>query len=110
MAVTGCPEVNIGESGNRNDNGAPSNSSDVQQAQSGPSLNDNFIKLVSQEGKQFFIDRSVAVSTSIMLKKMCSGPFSESSAREIPFPTVKEDVLCKFIEYLYFKYKYHDSK
>lgn len=66
-----------------------------------------FVKLISAEGHEFFVDRRCAM-VSGTIKSMLSGQFAESRG-EIRFPEIPAIVLEKVIQYLYYKVRYSNS-
>lgn len=66
-----------------------------------------FIKLISAEGHEFFVDRRCAMISGT-IKAMLSGQFAESRG-EISFPEISAVVLEKLIQYLYYKVRYTNS-
>ena len=47
-----------------------------------------FVKLVSAEGSEFYIDRSVAISASKTIRTMLEGQFREAKDNVIHFPEI----------------------
>ena len=66
-----------------------------------------FVKLISAEGHEFFVNRRVAL-VSGTIKNMLSGQFAESRG-EIRFPEISACILEKVIQYLYYKVRYTNS-
>mmetsp|Transcript_24366 Transcript_24366/g.73126 ORF Transcript_24366/g.73126 Transcript_24366/m.73126 type:complete len:127 (+) Transcript_24366:196-576(+) len=67
-----------------------------------------YVKLISAEGHEFFVDRKCA-QTSGTIKAMLSGQFTESSG-EIRFPEISTPILEKVIQYFYYKIRYTNSQ
>lgn len=67
----------------------------------------DFIKLISSEGHEFFVDRRCAM-VSKTIATMLTGQFAESKG-EIRFPEFSTEVLEKVVQYLYFKVRYTNS-
>ena len=67
---------------------------------------DEYIKLVSGDGHEFFVDKRAAI-VSKTIKAMLEGGFSEASSQEIKFPDISTPILEKVIQY--FQYKYSSS-
>ncbi|GBG31385.1 Elongin-C [Hondaea fermentalgiana] len=66
-----------------------------------------YVKLISAEGHEFFLDKEVAmIATTI--SAMLTGNFSESKG-EIRFPEISTKVLEKVVQYLHYKQKYTNS-
>mmetsp|Transcript_77986 Transcript_77986/g.156092 ORF Transcript_77986/g.156092 Transcript_77986/m.156092 type:complete len:102 (-) Transcript_77986:265-570(-) len=68
-------------------------------------LPSKYVKLISQEGHTFFIDRECAMISGT-IKAMLTGSFMESKGGEIQFPEIKASVLEKVIQYMYYKVRY----
>jgi transcription elongation factor B subunit 1 len=67
----------------------------------------SFIKLISAEGHEFFVDRRCAMMSGT-IKSMLSGQFAESRG-EIRLPEIPGIILEKVIQYLYYKVRYANS-
>mmetsp|Transcript_15781 Transcript_15781/g.48888 ORF Transcript_15781/g.48888 Transcript_15781/m.48888 type:complete len:109 (-) Transcript_15781:34-360(-) len=67
-----------------------------------------YVKLISAEGHEFYVDRKSA-NTSGTIKAMLSGQFTESSG-EIKFPEISTPILEKVIQYFYYKLRYTNSQ
>ncbi|CAE7467330.1 ndbB, partial [Symbiodinium necroappetens] len=70
----------------------------------------SFLRLVSADGHEFFLDRRIAYECDTFKKMVEKEGFKEGQTNEIQLPTVTGKLLEKVIEYLYFKYKYTDAK
>ena len=66
-----------------------------------------FIKLISMEGHEFFVDRRAAC-VSGTIKTMLEGQFAESRG-EIRLPEISGHILEKIIKYMYYKVRYTNS-
>jgi elongin-C len=66
-----------------------------------------FIKLVSAEGHEFFVDRQCAM-VSGTIKAMLEGQFAENRG-EVRLPEIAGHVLEKVIQYMYYKVRYTNS-
>lgn len=62
-----------------------------------------FVKLVSAEGSEFFIDRSVAISASKTIRTMLEGQFREAKDNVIHFPEISNYILERVLQYLYYE-------
>eukprot|EP00611_Tribonema_gayanum_P019628 TRINITY_DN3439_c1_g1_i1.p1 TRINITY_DN3439_c1_g1~~TRINITY_DN3439_c1_g1_i1.p1 ORF type:complete len:103 (+),score=49.27 TRINITY_DN3439_c1_g1_i1:280-588(+) len=67
-----------------------------------------FVKLVSAEGAEFWVDRKCAL-VSGTIKAMLGGNFAESRG-EITFVEIRTPVLEKVIQYMHYKVRYTNSK
>ncbi|CAE7188655.1 ATAD3 [Symbiodinium pilosum] len=70
----------------------------------------SFLRLVSADGHEFFLDRRIAYECDTFKKMVEKEGFKEGQTNEIHLPTITGKLLEKVIEYLYFKYKYTDAK
>ncbi|VDK73375.1 unnamed protein product [Cylicostephanus goldi] len=69
-----------------------------------------FVKLVSSDGHQFFIKKTLA-SISGTIKAMLSGPgqYSENESNEVNFREIPSHVLQKVCQYFSYKDRYTSS-
>lgn len=65
--------------------------------------NKTFVKLISAEGHEFFVDRQTAVSTSKTIQLMLEGNFREAQDNVIRFPDIASYVLERVVHYLNYK-------
>merc|ERR1711982_112883 len=70
----------------------------------------SYVKLVSADQHQFFLDRRIAYECDTFRKMIEQDAFQEGQTQEIKLPTITGKLLEKVIEYLYYKYKYTDSR
>ena len=63
-----------------------------------------FVKLISKEGHEFYVDRKCAMMSGT-IKAMLSGGFMESKG-EIRFAEIRGAILERVIQYVYYKVKY----
>eukprot|EP00555_Chaetoceros_dichaeta_P003519 CAMPEP_0198250042 /NCGR_PEP_ID=MMETSP1447-20131203/1372_1 /TAXON_ID=420782 /ORGANISM="Chaetoceros dichaeta, Strain CCMP1751" /LENGTH=101 /DNA_ID=CAMNT_0043934807 /DNA_START=51 /DNA_END=356 /DNA_ORIENTATION=+ len=64
---------------------------------------DHYVKLVSADDKEFFLDRKVAIACSETMKAMLEGNFRESEDNIIRFPDIGGTILEKVVQYMYYK-------
>ena len=64
-----------------------------------------FVKLVSAEGSEFYIDRRVAISASKTIRTMLEGQFREAKDNVITFPEISNYILERVLQYLYYNAK-----
>jgi elongin-C len=62
-----------------------------------------FVKLVSAEGSEFYIDRRVAMSASKTIRTMLEGQFREAQDNVIKFPEISNYILERVLQYLYYQ-------
>lgn len=65
-----------------------------------------FVKLISAEGHEFVMDRSVAVSSSKTIRLMLEGSFREAQDNIIRLPDISGYVLERVVKYLHYKAQY----
>ncbi|GMI43026.1 hypothetical protein TrCOL_g2438 [Triparma columacea] len=73
-----------------------------------PKSGDEFVKLVSAEGHEFFVTRQVAC-VSGTIRAMLEGGFTEANEGKITFPEIKTAILEKTIQYCHYKLKYNGA-
>ncbi|CAM9431351.1 unnamed protein product, partial [Discosporangium mesarthrocarpum] len=61
-----------------------------------------FVKLVSAEGAEFWVDRKCAM-VSGTIKAMLSGGFDEASSGMVHFQDISTPILEKVIQFVYYK-------
>ncbi|ETV73581.1 hypothetical protein H257_11701 [Aphanomyces astaci] len=76
-------------------------------ASSDPAGQQEYIKLISAEGHEFYIARKCAM-VSGTIKAMLTGHFIESKG-EIRFQDIGASILEKVIQYMYYKKRYSNS-
>mmetsp|Transcript_15166 Transcript_15166/g.18467 ORF Transcript_15166/g.18467 Transcript_15166/m.18467 type:complete len:104 (+) Transcript_15166:125-436(+) len=67
---------------------------------------DSYVKLISSDGMEFYVERETAINGSITLKAMLEGNFRESEDNVIKFPEIEGMILEKVIKYLHYKRKH----
>eukprot|EP00929_Paragymnodinium_shiwhaense_P094498 TRINITY_DN5509_c0_g1_i1.p1 TRINITY_DN5509_c0_g1~~TRINITY_DN5509_c0_g1_i1.p1 ORF type:complete len:113 (+),score=25.46 TRINITY_DN5509_c0_g1_i1:80-418(+) len=70
----------------------------------------SYLRLISADGHQFYLDRRIAYECDTFKNMVEQEGWKEGQTNEIKLPTVTGKLLEKVIEYLYYKYKYTDSK
>jgi elongin-C len=68
-----------------------------------------YVKLISAEGHEFLMDRSVAVAHSKTMRLMLEGSFREAQDNVIRFPDLAGYILERVVKYLYYKARYSNS-
>ena len=58
-----------------------------------------YVKLVSAEGHEFFVERSIAIQSSKTIKLMLEGQFREASSNTITFPDIAGYILERVVRY-----------
>lgn len=68
-----------------------------------------FVKLISAEGHEYFVDQEVAVSASKTIRCMLEGSFREAQDKVIRFPDISSYVLERVIKYMHYRAQYSKS-
>lgn len=69
----------------------------------------DFVKLISAEGHEYYMDRSIAVAGSKTISLMLEGSFKEASEGVIRFPDIASHILEKVVQYLHYKAQHSQS-
>lgn len=68
-----------------------------------------YVKLVSAEGHEFFLDREIAMASSTTIRTMLEGQFREAQDNIIRFPDIAGYILERVVRYLHYKSQYSNS-
>ena len=68
-----------------------------------------YVKLISAEGHEFLMDRSIAIAYSSTVRMMLEGSFLEARENVIRFPDMAGYILERLVKYLHYKAKYSNS-
>lgn len=68
-----------------------------------------YVKLVSAEGHEFFMDREIAISSSKTIRLMLEGTFREAQENIIRFPDITSHTLERVVQYLHYKSQHSNS-
>jgi hypothetical protein len=68
-----------------------------------------YVKLVSAEGHEFFLDREIAMASSTTIRTMLEGQFKEAQDNIIRFPDIAGYILERVVRYLHYKAQYSNS-
>lgn len=68
-----------------------------------------YVKLVSAEGHEFFVDRKVAIASSKTIRLMLEGSFREAQSNVINFPDITSYTLERVVRYLHYKAQYTNA-
>jgi hypothetical protein len=68
-----------------------------------------FVKLVSAEGHEFFLDREIAIASSKTIRLMLEGSFREAQENVIRFPDIDGYILERVVRYLHYKAQHSNS-
>jgi len=70
---------------------------------------DTYVKLVSAEGHEFFLERQIAIAGSKTMRTMLESQFREADEGIIRFPEITTHILEKVLQYMHYKVRYSDS-
>mmetsp|Transcript_80688 Transcript_80688/g.121268 ORF Transcript_80688/g.121268 Transcript_80688/m.121268 type:complete len:102 (+) Transcript_80688:101-406(+) len=68
-----------------------------------------YVKLVSAEGHEFFLDRDIAMAASTTIRTMLEGQFREAQDNIIRFPDITGYILERVVRYLHYKSQYTNA-
>jgi hypothetical protein len=68
-----------------------------------------YVKLVSAEGHEFFLDRGIAMAASTTIRTMLEGQFREAQDNIIRFPDITGYILERVVRYLIYKSQYTNA-
>lgn len=71
--------------------------------------NRKYVKLISAEGHEFFMERSVAVAYCKTIRVMLEGSCREAEENIIRFPDLSGYLLERVVKYLHYKAQYSNS-
>jgi elongin-C len=68
-----------------------------------------YVKLISAEGYEFFLDREIAITSSTTIRTMLSGSFLEGKENIIRLPDMAGYILERLVKYMHYKAQYSSS-
>lgn len=68
-----------------------------------------YVKLISSEGHEFIMERSIAIAYSKTIRLMLEGSFREAQDNVIRFPDLAGYILERVVKYLHYKAQYSNS-
>jgi len=68
-----------------------------------------YVKLISAEGHEFFVDREVATNASKTIRMMLEGSFREAAENTIRFPDIASYILERVVRYFHYKAHHQNS-
>ena len=68
-----------------------------------------YVKLLSAEGLEFYLERKIAMAGSGTIRTMLEGQFRESNENLIRFPDISGDILERVVRYIYYKAQHSQS-
>mmetsp|Transcript_7298 Transcript_7298/g.17795 ORF Transcript_7298/g.17795 Transcript_7298/m.17795 type:complete len:107 (-) Transcript_7298:233-553(-) len=69
-----------------------------------------YVKLVSSEGHEIFLDRSIAIAASGTIRTTLEGPFREAQDNVIRLPEIATSILIRVVRYMHYKAKYSNAR
>ena len=69
-----------------------------------------YVKLVSAEGHEMFLDRSIAIAASGTIRTTLEGPFREAKDNVIHLPEIATPILERVVRYMLYKSKYSNAR
>ena len=87
----------------------PSNYKHSNMADESASEATTYVKLVSAEGFEFFLDKQIAVAHSKTIKLMLEGSFREANENCVTFPEMAGYILERVVKYLMYKAQYSNA-
>ena len=68
-----------------------------------------YVKLVSAEGYEFYVDRQIAIASSATIRTMLSGSFLEGKENIIRLPDMAGYILERLVRYIHYRAQYGNS-
>jgi elongin-C len=68
-----------------------------------------YVKFVSAEGYEFFVDKEIAIATSTTIRTMLSGSFLEGKENIVRLPDMAGYILERLIRYMHYRAQYSNS-
>ena len=68
-----------------------------------------YVKLISAEGHEFIMERSVVVSCSKTIRQVLEGSFREAQDNVVRLPDIPGYILDRLVKYLHYKVQYSNS-
>jgi transcription elongation factor B subunit 1 len=68
-----------------------------------------YVKLVSAEGHEFYLDKEIAIASSKTIRLMLEGSFREAQDNVIRFPDLAGYVIERLVKYFHYKAQYRNS-
>jgi elongin-C len=68
-----------------------------------------YVKFVSAEGYEFFVDKEIAIASSTTIRKMLSSSFIEGKENIIRLPDMAGYILERLIRYMHYRAQYSNS-
>lgn len=74
-----------------------------------PDEGNKYVKLISAEGHEFYVERNVAMAGSGTIRNMLEGQFKESNENVVRFPDISGYILERVVRYMYYKAQHSQS-
>ncbi|CAN0339755.1 unnamed protein product, partial [Ascophyllum nodosum] len=68
-----------------------------------------FVKLVSAEGAEFWVDRKCAMVSGTIKAMLSAGGLREAASGQVHFAEISTPILEKVIQFVYYKVRYTNS-
>ena len=68
-----------------------------------------YVKLISAENHEFFVEKSIATGASSTIRMMLEGEFREAQENVITFPDIAGHILERVVRYMHYKAQYTNS-
>lgn len=68
-----------------------------------------YVKLISAEGLEFYLDKEIAIASSKTIRLMLEGSFREAQDNVIRLPDLAGYVIERLVKYLHYKAQYRNS-
>ena len=68
-----------------------------------------YVKLISAEGHEFYVEKEIAIASSKTIRLMLEGSFREAQDNVIRLPDLAGYVLERLVAYLHYKAQYRNS-
>ena len=68
-----------------------------------------YVKLISAEGHEFYVDKEIAIASSKTIRLMLEGSFREAQDNVIRLPDIAGYVIERLVKYLHYKAQYRNS-
>ena len=68
-----------------------------------------YVKLISAEGHEFFLEKGIAMASSATIRTMLEGQFREAQDNIIRFPAISAYILERVVQYLHYKSQHSNS-
>jgi len=81
----------------------------ADEAGGGEGADVTYVKLISAEGHEFYLDREIAVGASKTIRMMLEGSFREAQDNVIRFPDIPSYIMERVVKYFHYKAQHSNS-